>query len=124
VEAAASLPVVGAPREVRVIGGNSRNPLFLSIKASALETPISVLDEAEATSLGAALLGGIGAGVWPDLDLAVAELARRQRIVEPDPVAAPLYKSLYENVFHDLQTSLKPINKELAVLDQKPAPAA
>ena len=57
----AALPGVETPREVRLIGGVSRNRLFLSIKANVMGRPITVVEEPEATALGAALLGGIAA---------------------------------------------------------------
>jgi xylulokinase len=114
VEALAALPGVGRPRQIRVIGGNSRNDLFLSIKASALETPLHVVDEPEATALGAALLGGIGAGVWTDLDAACADLDRTTRVIEPEPRAALYYGEYCENAFVRLQSALRPIHRNLA----------
>jgi xylulokinase len=59
---------------VRAIGGNTRNPLLMAIKAAVYDRPIAAADMAEATALGAALLGGRAAGVctpicrrrWPD----------------------------------------------------------
>jgi xylulokinase len=113
-EAIAALPGVGKLREIRVIGGGSRNALFLSIKASVLGEPILVMDEAEATALGAALLGGVAAGLWPDLDAAVAGLQRRFRIVEPEPRWTQGYAESYERVFRGLQSRLRPIHEQLA----------
>src|SRR5579872_839257 len=116
-DAIAALPDVGPPREIRVIGGGSRNPLLLSIKASVLARPLLVMDEPEATALGAALLGGVAAGVWPDLDTAVAGLERRFRVVEPEPAWTDIYAALYEGVFRNLQGSLKTANNQLAALE-------
>jgi xylulokinase len=116
-EAVASLSDVGAAREIRVIGGGSRNPLLMSIKASVLAQPLFVMDEAEATALGAALLGGVAAGLWKDLDTAVAGLERRFRIVEPEPAWIDIYAALYERVFRNLQGSLKTANNQLAALE-------
>jgi xylulokinase len=121
-EAIATLPGVGGPREIRVIGGGSRNPLLLSIKASVLGEPILVMDEAEATALGAALLGGVAAGLWPDLDAAVAGLQRRFRIVEPEPRWTQCYADFYERVFRGLQSTLRPIHERLAAFATPPGP--
>jgi xylulokinase len=114
VDALAALPGVGRPSQIRVIGGNSRNDLFLSIKASALGAPLLVVDEPEATALGAALLGGIGAGVWTDLDAACAGLDRTTRVIEPEPQAALYYGELCENAFGRLQTALRLIDRSFA----------
>ena len=61
----ATLSGATPPREIRVIGGVSRNRLFLSIKANALARPITVVDEPEATALGAALFGGVAGRPLP-----------------------------------------------------------
>ena len=111
VEALAALPGVGSPRQIRVIGGNSRNALFLSIKANAFGAPLIVMDEPEATALGAALLGGVGAGVWPDLDAAYKGLDRQERVVEPDPRATQFYAEFYERTFRGLQAELRSIHE-------------
>lgn len=110
----AAAPGVGAPRQIRVIGGNSRNALFLAIKAAVFGRPLAVIDEPEATSLGAALLGGIAAGLWPDLDAALARLERREHAVEPDPATVQRYDELYRQLFERFRTHLKPLNDALA----------
>ncbi len=120
-EAIAALPGVGRASEIRVIGGSSRNPLFLSIKASVLGEPILAMDEAESTALGAALLGGLAAGLWPDLDHAVAGLERRFHVVEPERIWIDVYAELYEKVFRVLQGELKTANHQIAMLEAKSA---
>ena len=77
------LPGVSPVGAIRVIGGGSRNALFLRIKANAYGRPLVVVDEPEATALGAALLAGIAAGVYRDLDEALAGLERREHVIEP-----------------------------------------
>ena len=67
VDAVSALPGVGPPEEIRVIGGGTRNALLLRIKAAVYGRELTVIDAPEATALGAALLGGIAAGVWPNL---------------------------------------------------------
>jgi len=121
VDAMAALPGITAPSEIRAIGGNSRNPLFLAIKANVYGRPVTAVDEPEATALGAALLGGVAAGVWPDLDAALAALERRDHVVEPDPALVERYDALHESVFARFQATLKPLNRELANLDRRPA---
>ena len=113
VDALAALPGVGRPSQIRVIGGNSRNDLFLSIKASALDAPLLVLDEPEATALGAALLGGMGAGLWATPNEAYADLDYVTRVIEPEPGAVRFYSEFYASRFLGLQTALAPIHRRL-----------
>jgi xylulokinase len=72
-----------------------------------------VVDEPEATALGAALLGGVGAGVWPNLDSALAALDRRVHVVAPDIALVESYRRVRETVFDRLQSALRPFNQEL-----------
>jgi glycerol kinase len=74
----AGLPVP----ELRVDGGMARNAWFLQRQADLLGLPVIQSVDSEATALGAALLAGLKAGVWPHLD-ALRRLARPERRFEP-----------------------------------------
>ncbi len=65
------------------IGGNSQNNLLMQIKATVYQRDINVVDMSEATSLGAALLGGLACGVYTSLDEALARLTYKSRVVRP-----------------------------------------
>ncbi|MFM7047608.1 MAG: FGGY family carbohydrate kinase [Actinomycetota bacterium] len=67
---------------LRVDGGMSRNHVFVQALADATGRPVDVCRETEATTLGAAFLAGVGAGVWRDLTEA-ASLVSPLRTVEP-----------------------------------------
>jgi xylulokinase len=108
--------------KVSLIGGASRNPLFVTIKANVLGRPIEVVDEPETTALGAALMGGVGAGVFPDFDTAVAGLRLRRTVIEPDATAA-FYDDLCGTVFARIHERLGPLDNELDRLAAKDAPA-
>jgi xylulokinase len=103
-----------------VIGGGSRNALLLQIKANAFAHPLIVIDEPEATALGAALLGGVGAGLYRDFDEALAGLDRREYLVEPDGEAA-FYEELRTSVYERIQPALGGINHALAEIKARHA---
>jgi xylulokinase len=74
-----------APVLARVSGGGARSELWLRIVASVLELSLERVAVDEGAAYGAALLGGVAAGVWPDVHAAVAAtVTPRERI---DPVA-------------------------------------
>ena len=51
----------------RVDGGMSANDLLMQFQADLLQTPIERPKMIETTALGAAMLAGLGVGLWPDL---------------------------------------------------------
>ncbi len=74
-----------APERARVCGGGARSELWLRIIASILELPLERPVVEEGAAYGAALLGGVAGGVWPDVEAAVAACVQVRGVVEPDP---------------------------------------
>jgi xylulokinase len=109
-----ALPGVGDARRIRLIGGTSRNPLFLKIKASVFGQPLSVVEEPEATALGAALLAGVAAGVYLSFDAAWRGIERREHEIAPEPEWVERYDQLRRSVFADIPERLKPTNQAIA----------
>ena len=69
----ATLLEVGAPAgPVRAAGGGLREPAFAQALADAIEHPLDVLSTTAASAVGAALLGGVAAGVYADALAAAA----------------------------------------------------
>ena len=91
------------------IGGVARNDLLMRIKAAVMGRPFAVAHIEEATTLGAAMLGGIGAGTYRDASAAIAALDRPCVPVTPDPASAPTYDALYDQVFRPLYSALLPV---------------
>ncbi len=67
----------------RVSGGGARSELWLRILASVLELPLQRVAVDEGAPFGAALLGGVAAGVFADVHEAVAACVRPGEIIEP-----------------------------------------
>ncbi len=107
------LPGVDPLGTIRMIGGTARNRLFLAIKANTFGRPVVVVDEPEATALGAALFGGIAAGIFPTLGVALAGLDRKAHVIEPD-ATAEFYAALRDAVFQPILESIRPIDRYLA----------
>ncbi|HET7050559.1 MAG TPA: xylulokinase [Solirubrobacteraceae bacterium] len=73
----------GAPALGRVSGGGARSDLWLAIVASVLELPLERVAVDEGAAFGAAILGGVAAGVWPSVHEAVAATVRPGGVIEP-----------------------------------------
>jgi xylulokinase len=113
VDAITALPGAGPPDEIRVIGGNTRNALLLRIKAAVFGRPLIVIAEPEATALGAALLGGLAAGLWPSLEVALQGLERTPRLIEPDAHWVSCYDGLFEAIYRRVYPALAPLSHAL-----------
>ena len=85
--------------ELRVNGGGSKSALWLGILADVFGTPCTTLEVDEGPAFGAALLAGVGAGVWPDVVAASEAAVRQKGVVEPSGTdyeeAYARYKALY-----------------------------
>lgn len=82
-------------KEVRLTGGATKSPLWNQIQADIYGKPCAKLAVDEATTLGAAILGGVGAGVFNSLEEAVGEMVRVVETREPNPEAHRRYNELY-----------------------------
>jgi xylulokinase len=71
------------PRVGRVSGGGARSHLWLEIVASVLDLPLELCTVDEGAAYGAALLAGVGAGVFASAPEAVEECVRVTRVIEP-----------------------------------------
>jgi xylulokinase len=83
-------PTVG-----RVSGGGARGPLWLRIVASALGIPLERTASEEGSAYGAALLGGVAGGVFPNVEAAVARCVRVRARIEPEPAWMAAYEDGY-----------------------------
>jgi len=69
----------------RVSGGGARSDLWLKIAASVLGLPVERTAVEEGAAFGAALLGGVAAGVFASPAEAVAACVRVRETIDPDP---------------------------------------
>jgi xylulokinase len=84
---------------IRVIGGGARSALWLQIKADVLNRPLDVLAIDESTALGAALLAGLGAGVYRTETEAIAAARPAGRRIAPDTERAAFYARHYREAY-------------------------
>jgi xylulokinase len=103
-------------RAIHAIGGGTQNRLLMSIKATVMNQEISVSGVEEATSLGAAVLGGIGAGIYPDIPSALEELHHDQNTIGPIPDQVPFYDAAFKKVYANLYPTLRNVHHEIGDL--------
>jgi len=94
--------------EIVLIGGGAKSKVWQRILADVWEKPVVIpryLDEA--TSLGAAVAGGVGVGIFPDFTVAETFNPGETRI-EPDEKNAAVYRKLYP-LFEESYACLKDV---------------
>ncbi|MDE0079818.1 MAG: xylulokinase [Caldilineaceae bacterium] len=87
---------LGEIRQVRVSGGGARSPLWRQILADVLGSELVTVNTTEGAAYGAALLAGVGAGVWPDGESACAATIRVTGSTTPKADAVAAYHEFYE----------------------------
>ena len=79
---------------------------------------IAVAEMPETASLAAAILGGLAAGVYPDLAGALAGITRRERVVKPEPGLAALYDTRFREVYCRALEGLDPPHQAVLAADR------
>ncbi len=85
------IPVSG----IRLGGGGARGPLWRRIQAGVYGHAVEVLTAEEGGAFGCALMAGVGAGHWADLDEACAQAIEVAQRIEPEAADLAAYKTGY-----------------------------
>ncbi len=83
---------------VRATGGGSKLEWWLQLHADVSGIPVEVVAQDEPGAFGAAILAGVGAGLYPSVSVAVERLVQVARRFEPDPARGALYRALRERL--------------------------
>jgi len=93
-------------REVRSVGGCSRSDVWNQIKADVLGRPLLLPRTSVGSPFGAAVLAGMGVGVFPDVRKSLLEMIQLSRRFEPNPANHERYLRTYQ-VYRDIYEHLK-----------------
>ena len=92
--------------ELNAMGGAANSRLWTQIKSDVTGKVINVPASDTATTLGAAILAGVGIGAYKDFKEAVNKTIKISRVHEPDMNNNKIYKSYYE-IYIELYEKLK-----------------
>ncbi|HME34400.1 MAG TPA: FGGY-family carbohydrate kinase, partial [Candidatus Sulfotelmatobacter sp.] len=95
---------------IRLGGGGARSPLWRQIQADVYGHAVEVVQAEEGAAYGAALLAGVGAKVWSDVDEACQRSVRVAKTVEPDPATSALMNQQYE-LYRRIYPALRDIRR-------------
>jgi xylulokinase len=91
---------------IRLSGGGAKSELWRHIQADVYGRPVEKLQVSECTTLGAAILGAAGAGVFSGIEEAVANMVRPHGVIDPDMKNHELYSDMF-GIFKDAFLALR-----------------
>lgn len=94
------------------VGGATRNEFWMQNKADVVGRPVEVPAVQEATPLGAAILAGIGVGLYQDEFEAHRRVYRPGKTYYPDAARRAWYAERF-TIYRDLYPALAPISHRL-----------
>jgi xylulokinase len=81
--------------KIRLGGGGARSRLWRQIQADVYNHDVEILASEEGAALGAAILAGVGAGIWPNVDEACDQVIRSKESIARRPDIASLMDQRY-----------------------------
>jgi len=93
-------------KEVILVGGGSKSPLWRQMQADVFGRPACTLNVKDAAPFGAALLAGVGSGIFRNCADAVKHTVKKADTLDPLPANVETYTRL-----HSIYCSLYPSNR-------------
>ena len=104
--------------QVMVSGGGSQCDEICQITADMFNLPVHKGETYEAAGLGAAIICFVGLGIYPDFEIAVANMVRYANVFQPQPQNAILYNTLFNKVYLKIFSHLKDLYFEIAQIQK------
>lgn len=98
---------------IRVTGGGQKNPFWMQMKADLSGRALDVLQNVESTLLGAAILAGLGSGIYRNADEALGMIQIPVETVEPDMKRHEQYRERYEKVIAQIPVQMEGVFKAI-----------
>jgi len=109
---------IGDIQQVRLSGGGAMSPIWRQILADILAVELATVEITEGAGYGAALLAGVGAGIWPTVRKACADSVQIKETTKPIPENVESYAPFYKE-YRSLYQSLKDTFKSLSLITTK-----
>jgi xylulokinase len=101
---------------LRIGGAAARSAVWNQIIADVLGKTVLSIESSHIEVHGAAILAGIGSGVYPGYPDGLQQLIQISRVFEPEPTTHAQYNQLFP-IFKELYPSAKPFYERLAKVD-------
>lgn len=101
------------------VGGGVRLKAAAQTRADVLGRPIEISPLEETTALGAAMVAGVGAGIYANFDQAYQAVRRPGIVIDPDPKASTAF-ARYMPRYAELYALLRPTHHDLFDMAKTP----
>jgi xylulokinase len=98
--------------KITAVGGVTRNEFWIQNKADMVGVPVEVSDVEEASPLGAAILAGVGLGLYKDVNEAYERVKKPCRIFTPRDGAPEAYAESFK-IYKEIYPALSPVSHRL-----------
>jgi xylulokinase len=99
--------------QVRASGGGTKSQLWRQILADILNAELVSVNTTEGAAYGAALLAGVAAGAWANVEAACDSCIKVTGSIKPQPEAAATYNQVYPQ-YRRLYPALRDISHQLS----------
>jgi FGGY-family pentulose kinase len=104
--------------EIIACGGQMKSKIWSQIYADVIGIPIKLNTNPEATTLGAAILGGLAAGKYKSLKKAAEKMAKFQDIIKPNIANHKKYKGFVDSYINTYKSARKNIYRTNLLANQ------
>jgi xylulokinase len=104
-----------SPRRVVLMGGGAKNRFWVQNKADVLGRELEVVTTPDVAPRGAAMIAGVGIGLFRDFRDAADRFARPSTKVQPNLKLTEFYRKLYHDVYLPVLDELAPFHSRLAI---------
>ena len=101
------------PKEGVVCGGPTKSKLWMQMHSDVSNLPISFTRVPDAPARGSAILGAVGAGLYPDIQTAASKMVHVESQIEPDPAMHEAYK-FYVDKYIETYPRMKELMHEVS----------
>ena len=81
---------------IRILGGTTKSPLWNQMQADIYNRHVETLKTTDAAVVGAAIIAGVGAGIFSDIPEGVTQMVKTDQKYEPIAENVKLYDELYD----------------------------
>jgi xylulokinase len=100
--------------QIRAVGGPARNRLLMKMKAALANLPFSVVEIEEASCRGAAILAGLGVGIYESIQEIHRHVEFRETVIEAPAGWTQMYHEGYETVYRHIYPSVRDLHQRIA----------